>query len=488
MMTLADLIALTDPDTELRTLLANIAAQGPAFPITFWGSGGAARTLLEVFAKGLSSAKVTIALIAKGGILDLAEGPWLVLLAKQVFFVDKFNGGFAVISAALANAAAGQTQTIAAGTLTFTDGNGHRFTNITGGTLSPGGTLILKWQAESPGIGWNLPDLAPIQLVTLLPGVSITNPPALRTVVKIGDGAGTVAISTSTPTPTLGATPFSGTLVVKLLADGAVGSATYAVSVDGGRTFSSTKTSASSIAITIGNGFPWDTNVTLAFSSSAGVFAAGAVYSCDSSSTLQTGEDPETDPELRQRCRDQWSIIGSGSDDAAYRAIVKASAPTEIRRVDVQPNGATGDVTITVAGEGPEPISDLALAKAQAAVSRPNVPVCDQAQVVRAPKLTVDANGTIYFTGDLAAAQAAVSAALLAFANGLDIGGADLGDATKGVSYTETLGKITDVGVVKNVRGLTLTPTGGSPSTNDIVIDPDQVIAFGTGSLIFQAS
>lgn len=81
---------------------------------------------------------------------------------------------------------------------------------------------------------------------------------------QIGSGLGTVANSSSTPVDDYD-------LVVKILVGGAVATATFAYSLDGGRTYSAEIATAATYAIP-------STGITVAFSSGPGVFVAGDRY------------------------------------------------------------------------------------------------------------------------------------------------------------------------------------------------------------------
>jgi len=57
------------------------------------------------------------------------------------------------------------------------DAAGHRYSNLTGGTLAQGGALQLTWVAESPGAGYNVANGALVNIVAgTLAGVTVNNP------------------------------------------------------------------------------------------------------------------------------------------------------------------------------------------------------------------------------------------------------------------------------------------------------------------------
>jgi phage-related baseplate assembly protein len=74
---------------------------------TNWKPGAVVRTIIAAVAIVLSAFSTLIALIARGGYLDLAAGWWLTLLAKYVYGVDRLLASFAVGEVTLTNAGGG---------------------------------------------------------------------------------------------------------------------------------------------------------------------------------------------------------------------------------------------------------------------------------------------------------------------------------------------------------------------------------------------
>jgi len=134
------------------------------------------RTLTEAEAQALSDLAAKLAQIAAGGFLDLAEGPWLALLAKSQFDVDPFPAIVTQGQVVLSDVAGAGPYTIQPNQLWFASISGYRFNNIGGGVLPKGGTLALLVQAESPGAGWNVAVGTITTLSTPLPGVAVNNP------------------------------------------------------------------------------------------------------------------------------------------------------------------------------------------------------------------------------------------------------------------------------------------------------------------------
>jgi uncharacterized phage protein gp47/JayE len=148
-----------------------------------------------------------------------------------------------------------------------------------------------------------------------------------------------------------------------------------------------------------------------------GVAVANPARGTDPWITL-AGSDREKDPALRQRCRDKWATLGSGSNEAAYRYWASTASP-EVARVRVLSDPATGLVTVRVAS-------------AIGAVSREALAAVDAVLVKRRPLSvgTLAANseaasilfeGILYTTG--ADLRDAVAERLRDYARTTDIGG-----------------------------------------------------------------
>lgn len=171
---LSDLLAPQTADQEKTTLLTRLAGKG--FPVTFWGTGGVARTLLELFAAAFSDVINLVIAVASGGFVGLASGGWLVLLAKQLYDLDQIQASFTFGTVVLAAAPTSSGYTVVPGQIVVQSDSGVRFTNTTGGTLAAGGTLAITVQGESTGSAYNVGTGSINALLTPLPGVTVSNP------------------------------------------------------------------------------------------------------------------------------------------------------------------------------------------------------------------------------------------------------------------------------------------------------------------------
>ncbi|MBI2392826.1 MAG: baseplate J/gp47 family protein [Deltaproteobacteria bacterium] len=171
-VTLQSLVRPLSRDDVRKTVFGLLKLAG--FPVTSWDAASVPRALVEAFSASLSDLSATVANIARGGFLGLAQGDWLTLLAAEIYSVDRRDAVFARGHARLTDSVGGPF-TIMPGQLWAASKAGLRFNNVTGGTLPLGGKLDLLWQAESPGAAYNVPSGDLTTLLTPLPGVSIEN-------------------------------------------------------------------------------------------------------------------------------------------------------------------------------------------------------------------------------------------------------------------------------------------------------------------------
>jgi uncharacterized phage protein gp47/JayE len=140
----------------------------------------------------------------------------------------------------------------------------------------------------------------------------------------------------------------------------------------------------------------------------------------------QTGADEESDEDLRERCRDKWAILGTGSSEAAY-AYWSRQADAEVRRVVVRSHddeGVTtdGHVTIVLAGESGT-VSSGARDNVEAYIEARRE-ICAQLHYIAASVNTVTVTATLYVAAAYrTAAESAVEDALDALAREVAIGG-----------------------------------------------------------------
>lgn len=172
-MTLSDLLRPHTKQEVKDRLLAGLAENG--FPITDWGEGNVARTLIEIIAREsvlFSGAQVGI---AGSGFLSTSHNKHLTLLAHELFGINRYSATFAEGRILLSCIPGEGPYNIEPGQLWFSDGL-YNFTNTTGCTLTDEAPASVMVRAESPGASHN----ASVDTITImrtpLVGVSATNP------------------------------------------------------------------------------------------------------------------------------------------------------------------------------------------------------------------------------------------------------------------------------------------------------------------------
>jgi len=172
-LSLSDLIVPATKEEALLTLLGLLESAG--FEATSWQAGSVPRTLVEGEAEAYADASELISLIARSGLVDLAEGGWLTLLGQDIYGLPRLSAVQTKGTFRLTDAGGGP-HTFTAGSLIVTDANGLRFRNAAGGTLTLNGTLDVVFEAEATGAKYNLVTNASLELLTSLATVTVTNP------------------------------------------------------------------------------------------------------------------------------------------------------------------------------------------------------------------------------------------------------------------------------------------------------------------------
>ena len=173
MPTLEQLLQPRTRDQILASLISILQSKG--FPTTDWEPGSVQRTILETLAVGLADLEALRLEITKGGYLELASGPWLNLVAENMYGLTRKAAEFARHTVRLTAQSGFGPYTIQPGQLWASTPSGLRFNNTQGGTLAQGGTLDLEFVAESSGAAYNVAPNTITILNTPLPGVNINN-------------------------------------------------------------------------------------------------------------------------------------------------------------------------------------------------------------------------------------------------------------------------------------------------------------------------
>mgnify|MGYP000045785292 CR=1 FL=1 len=184
MTTLADLLKPKTAAEWRATLLGLLSGSG--FPVTSWGSGGVARTLVEVYCAALADVQSAVTAIARAGILETLEGAWLTIVAHNFYNTDRILPGFTEGLVTVTAAAGAGPYTIDAGAFIVgiqgaEDSDARRYIATESKTLNPGQTLLLAVKAESPGTRFNVSSNTINFAFTPFPGVTVSNPPVGET-------------------------------------------------------------------------------------------------------------------------------------------------------------------------------------------------------------------------------------------------------------------------------------------------------------------
>lgn len=173
-VSLGSLLIQETKDVIYATALGIATAIG--VPTSTWQPGDPTRSLFYLEAEELSELEVVVANFIASGFLDYATGPWLVILAQQVFNVIVPDATYASTTLTLTNAGGG-VYDINAGDLTFKSSlSGKTFHNTAGGHLDgSGGTLSFNVTADEAGSASSAGAGEIDTLVTTLLGVTCTN-------------------------------------------------------------------------------------------------------------------------------------------------------------------------------------------------------------------------------------------------------------------------------------------------------------------------
>lgn len=173
-LTFADLIRLRTRDELRDALLGELATRG--FPVTSWGLGGVARTLVEGVAQGTADLWLGVAAIARGMLLDYAEGDWLTELARSHYDVPRIEATRAEGYIRLTAVPGAGPYNLAAASVVVSDGTRlYRSTNAATLVLPAGGFVDVPVRADGAGSAYNVPTVTGL-VVPALAGVDATSP------------------------------------------------------------------------------------------------------------------------------------------------------------------------------------------------------------------------------------------------------------------------------------------------------------------------
>lgn len=154
---------------------------------TTWKPGAVVRTMITAVSIVLSYLSRTIALLARGGFLETAEGFWLTLCARYVFGVRRELATFASGEVTLVNGGGGVFSFDADEVIFSNPDTGKTYRNTSAFTLGALGTVTIPVAAVESGAASTAVPGAITVLETTLIGVTVTNALALVGLDEEGD-------------------------------------------------------------------------------------------------------------------------------------------------------------------------------------------------------------------------------------------------------------------------------------------------------------
>lgn len=174
MLAIDDLISPPTEDQTLETFLTILETLG--IGARSWRKGGVARTILRVVAKSYVGFALVMAEAVRSGFLESARGPWLTLLARNVFDVARVEATFASGQIQLTNTGGGVYSQNADTVRFLWLDRGKAYTNVAAFTLNALETKLIDIRAVEVGNASSAPPGAIDTLETNLPGVVVSNP------------------------------------------------------------------------------------------------------------------------------------------------------------------------------------------------------------------------------------------------------------------------------------------------------------------------
>lgn len=148
----------------------------PSLQASSWQTGSTPLTLVENDAAALEDLYALTSVLAAGGFVDTATGPWLDLLAASVYQLTRFPAVSTVGVVKLTDAGGAGPFTLVDGQVWVASTSGQRFFSVGGYTLPASGTVDITVRAELPGAAGNVGNGTITAIITALPGVTVANP------------------------------------------------------------------------------------------------------------------------------------------------------------------------------------------------------------------------------------------------------------------------------------------------------------------------
>lgn len=480
---LADLLVERTKDDEYSALRSVLEEK--AWPVTDFLPGAAGRSLLEAFAFELAAYSKLLPQLASGGFVplakDLKDPTWIRLIAKYVYDLDYVPASSTTQLCRITCAADQGPQTINTGFVIRSPKTGNRYIYLGApDDVDDDDVLDLEFTAEFPGAKY-LDGVDTItEIVTALPGLSVSNPatafggidPTSGAAKKNASNQGSGSI---TPDPD-GEPTKKRSYIITVLSSGAVGAGSIRLAWDeaGVRTTLSTIDPIPA-SYTVG-----DDDVDLTFDDGVGVgFIAGDIhtFSTPGMAILVAGADDETNASLANRCLGRWPSLSDNIVADKYETWVRQASIDQglgIAKVTVKPSPTVaGQADVRVATAAGAPSGGTIAALQEYINARDGI--CDAGEVKAAVNLDLVLAGTIVVkAADLVDAQAAADDNWRNHVTDLPIGG-DVSTGVPGVvRFAELVQAIMDAGAVDH-SGLTLNGVAANAT-----LDVDEVAVVDT--------
>jgi uncharacterized phage protein gp47/JayE len=165
----------------------------PTLPVSSWQPGSTPLTITQVFADAIAELGRTVASIAKGGFVRYATGPWLDLVATNVYNLVRGTGVVGHRTLRLTDIAGVGPITLLSNSLWVGTPGGLRWTNTAGVTIPLAGAGLghvdVDFAAETFGALYNVGGGLITTFFTSLPGVSVSDPAGVATITTAGQDA-----------------------------------------------------------------------------------------------------------------------------------------------------------------------------------------------------------------------------------------------------------------------------------------------------------